>query len=582
MIVKLARTAGFCMGVKRAVDMVLDIARRKGKENIYTYGPLIHNPQTIELLRRRGIIPVSHLDEIREGGATIIIRAHGISPQEREKIREKGIRIIDATCPKVAHVQAIIKKHALLNYTVLIVGDGEHPEVNGLLGYTEGKGIVIGSRDEVDRLPDLDKVCVVAQTTQSIVEYDGIVNRIKARFPDPVVFDTICNSTEQRQADVKKLAGQMDAMVIVGGKNSANTKRLARLSELTGVPTFHIETAEELKKMTMNSYERIGVSAGASTPNWIIDRVVDSITSYQGQKRKKIKGLLNLWVFTIRCDIYSAIGAGCLSFTGMLLQKLNVSILNILTTSFYVYAMHTLNRFINRKTSSSIIGSFREELYLKHEKLYLFMGLLALFLAMVSSFITGLAPFFLLLLISVLGVLYNTRLLPENWRLKRLRDLPGSKNVSMAMAWGTVATVLPQMEAEYQPAITPGMIVAFLFVFTMVFIRSAMSDTLDIQSDRLIGRETIPVLIGKEYTQILLQGILVFLVILLVIAYLARWTPSLGLALLSCPFYVWICFKLYDRRSQLSGVILEGLLETCYLVAGLSAFLWIVFTRHVP
>ena len=582
MIVKLARTAGFCMGVKRAVDMVLDIARRKGKENIYTYGPLIHNPQTIELLRRRGIIPVSHLDEIREGGATIIIRAHGISPQEREKIREKGIRIIDATCPKVAHVQAIIKKHALLNYTVLIVGDGEHPEVNGLLGYTEGKGIVIGSRDEVDRLPDLDKVCVVAQTTQSIVEYDGIVNRIKARFPDPVVFDTICNSTEQRQADVKKLAGQMDAMVIVGGKNSANTKRLARLSELTGVPTFHIETAEELKKMTMNTYERIGVSAGASTPNWIIDRVVDSITSYQGQKRKKIKGLLNLWVFTIRCDIYSAIGAGCLSFTGMLLQKLNVSILNILTTSFYVYAMHTLNRFINRKTSSSIIGSFREELYLKHEKLYLFMGLLALFLAMVSSFITGLAPFFLLLLISVLGVLYNTRLLPENWRLKRLRDLPGSKNVSMAMAWGTVATVLPQMEAEYQPAITPGMIVAFLFVFTMVFIRSAMSDTLDIQSDRLIGRETIPVLIGKEYTQILLQGILVFLVILLVIAYLARWTPSLGLALLSCPFYVWICFKLYDRRSQLSGVILEGLLETCYLVAGLSAFLWIVFTRHVP
>ncbi|MDI6776037.1 MAG: 4-hydroxy-3-methylbut-2-enyl diphosphate reductase [Syntrophales bacterium] len=580
MVVKLARAAGFCMGVKRAVDMVLDIARRKGKENIYTYGPLIHNPQTIELLRMRGIIPVSHLDEIREGGATIIIRAHGISPQERERIRERGIRIIDATCPKVAHVQAIIKKHALLNYTVLIVGDGEHPEVNGLLGYTYGKGIVIGSRDEVDCLPELDRVCVVAQTTQSIVEYNEIVKRIKEKFPDNVVFDTICNSTEQRQSEVKELAGQMDAMVIVGGKNSANTKRLARLSELTGTPTFHIETVEELKKMTMNSYERIGVSAGASTPNWIIDRVVDSITSYQGQKRKKIGGLFNLWVFTIRCDIYSAIGAGCLSFTGMLLQKLNVSILNILTTSLYVYAMHTLNRFINRKTSSSIIGSFREELYRKHEKLYLFMALLALFLAMVSSFFTGLAPFFLLLLISVLGVLYNTRLLPENWRLKRLRDLPGSKNVSMAMAWGTVAAVLPQMEIDL--AITPGMTVAFLFIFFLVFIRSAMSDTLDIQSDRLIGRETIPVLIGEEYTRILLQGILVFLVILLVIAYPAGWAPSLSLALLSCPFYVWICFKLCDRRSQLSGVVLEGLLETCYIVAGMSAFLWFIFTRHVP
>jgi 4-hydroxy-3-methylbut-2-enyl diphosphate reductase len=176
-------------------------------------------------------------------------------------------------------------------------------------------------------------------------------------------------------------------------------------------------------------------------------------------------------------------------------------------------------------------------------------------------------------------VLYNTRLLPGNWRLKRLRDLPGSKNVSMAIAWASVATVLPQVEIE--PAITPGMIVAFLFVFTMVFIRSAMSDTLDIQSDRLIGRETIPVLIGKGYTQRLLQGILVFMVILLVTAYAAGWTTSLSLALLSCPFYLWICFKLCDRGSQLSGVILEGLLETCYLVAGLSAFLWVIFTRHV-
>ncbi|MDO8785501.1 MAG: 4-hydroxy-3-methylbut-2-enyl diphosphate reductase [Syntrophales bacterium] len=578
MLVKLARTAGFCMGVKRAVDMVLDIARRKGKENIYTYGPLIHNPQTIELLRKRGIIPVAHLDEIQEKGATIIIRAHGISPQEREKIRGKGLRIIDATCPKVGHVQAIIKKHALLDYAVLIVGDGEHPEVNGLLGYTYGRGIVVGGENEVDRLPALDRVCVVAQTTQSLDEYNVIINMVKEKFHDAVVFDTICNSTEQRQAEVKELAAEMEAMVIVGGKNSANTKRLARLSELTEKPTFHIETADELKRVTMGSYERIGVSAGASTPNWIIDRVVDSIKSYQGQKRKKIKGLLNLWVFTIRCDIYSAVGAGCLAFTGMLLQKINVSILNILTTSLYVYAMHTLNRFINRKTGNSIIGSFREELYLKHEKPYLFTALLALCLAMLSSFLMGPAPFVLLLLISALGVLYNTRLFPENWRLKRLRDLPGSKNVSMAMAWGTVATVMPRMEIS--PVISPGMIVAFLFVFTMVFIRSAMSDTLDIQSDRLIGRETIPVLIGKEYTQSLLRGISVFLVILLIIAYPAGWATSLSLAILSCPFYLWICFKLCDRRSQLSGVIMEGLLETCYFVAGLSAFLWIIVTRY--
>jgi len=559
--------------------MVLDIARRKGKENVYTYGPLIHNPQTIELLRMRGIIPTNNLDDIHEEKATIIIRAHGISPQERERVKQRGIRIIDATCPKVAHVQTIIKKYALLNYTILIVGDGEHPEVNGLLGYARDKGIVVGSRDELNGLPQFDKVCVVAQTTQSIVEFKEIVNRVKARFPDNIVFDTICNSTQQRQVEVKVLAAEMDAMVIVGGKSSANTNRLTGLSELTGTPTFHIETADELKKMKINCYEKIGVSAGASTPNWIIDRVVDKITSYQGGKQQKIRKLLNFWVFTIRCDIYSALGAGCLSFTSMILQKLSINLLNILTASLYVYSMHTLYRFINRRTSGTSIGSFRKELYLRYEKLYLFMALLSLSFAIVSSFFTGMTPFFLLLLLSALGVLYNTKILPENWRLKQLKDLPGSKNVSMALAWGTVAAVLPQIEIN--PAITPSTVVAFLFVFTMVFIRSAMSDTLDIQSDRLIGRETIPVLIGKEYTQILLQGVLAFLAILLVIAYPAGWAPSLSFVLLSCPFYLWICFKLCDRRLQFSGTAMEGLLETSYIIAGASSFLWLISSRQV-
>src|SRR5271157_5477075 len=180
--VKLAKTAGFCMGVRRAVDLVLDIAQRKGKEDIYTYGPLIHNPQTVELLRTRGIIPVSSIDDIdapSTKGATIIIRAHGISPAERNKIEKRGIKIVDATCPKVAHVQAIIKKHASSNYAVLIIGDREHPEVNSLLGYACGNGFVIGSAAEVDNLPPLDKVCVVAQTTQSTDDFTEVVEKIK-------------------------------------------------------------------------------------------------------------------------------------------------------------------------------------------------------------------------------------------------------------------------------------------------------------------------------------------------------------------------------------------------------------------
>jgi len=569
------------MGVRRAVDLVLDIAQRKGKEDIYTYGPLIHNPQTVDLLRTRGIIPVSSIDDIDAPsikGATIIIRAHGISPAERNKIERRGIKIVDATCPKVAHVQAIIKKHASSNYAVLIIGDREHPEVNSLLGYACGNGFVIGSAAEVDNLPTLDKVCIVAQTTQSTDDFVEIVERIKAMFPDAVIFDTICDSTEKRQSEVKTLAAEMDAVFIVGGRNSANTKRLVRISQLECKPTFHIETADELEAIPSGQYEKIGISAGASTPNWIINRVFDAVTSHQDERQKRAKRLFNFWVFAVKTEIYSAIGAGSLSFASMLLQRLPVNILNVLTTSLYVYAMHTLNRFINRKTSA-IIGSFREESYLKHENAYVSAAMVSLVLALTISLVAGVNAFILLFLISIFGVLYNTKILPGNLRFKSLKDLPGSKNIFTAMAWAAVVAVLPQFEISL--SVTTGLLVVFFFTFGIVFVRAAISDILDIQSDRLIGRETIPVLIGKKSTQILLQGILVLLVILLSVSHALGWTPSLSFALLVCIFFMWIYFRLYVRRAAFSGVVQEGMLETSYIIAGISSLAWLCLTRYL-
>ena len=157
MEIKLAKTAGFCMGVRRAVDIVLKIAQHETSRRIYTYGPLIHNPQTIELLKSRGVVPIKNIEEIRDRkNAILIIRAHGIAPAERKKIKESGVKIIDATCPKVGYVQSIIKKHAALDYTVVIVGDKDHPEVDGLLGYAGGRGIILATLDDVDKLPSFD------------------------------------------------------------------------------------------------------------------------------------------------------------------------------------------------------------------------------------------------------------------------------------------------------------------------------------------------------------------------------------------------------------------------------------------
>jgi 4-hydroxy-3-methylbut-2-enyl diphosphate reductase len=577
MSVILAETAGFCMGVKRAVDLVLDIAQSKGKNNIYTYGPLIHNPQTVELLRNRGIIPINSLDEIpaAEQGATLVIRAHGISPGERKKIREKGVRIVDATCPKVAHVQAIIKKHARKDDTILIIGDEKHPEVMGLMGYAYGKGMILNSPDDVANLPDLERVCVVAQTTQSIDQFNAIVAALRSRFEDVVVFDTICESTDKRQSEIKTMAAQTDAVIVVGGRNSANTMQLARLSELAGTPTFHVETVDELKTLPVEHYRRVGVSAGASTPNWIIERVVDHLAARQEERGGWFRGLFRVWLFTVRTDLYTAFGAGCLSWVSMLLQGLPVRPANILTAALYVYAMHTLNRFMSRK-KDFILGSFREASYLKYKRLYLAVAVAALILAWAGAYLAGPAPLIMLLMMSLLGVLYHMRVLPQGWRFRSLKDIPGSKNVAMALAWAAVAAVLPWIETTR--SVSPALIIAFLFTFSIVFMRSALSDVMDIQSDRLIGRETIPVVIGEGKTRLLVQGISAALLVLLVLAHAADWTSSLSLALLICIFYVWICFKLCDRRSAFSAVVLEGLLGTIHVMAGVGAVVWLLLT----
>lgn len=575
--VRLAKNAGFCMGVRRAMDMVLDIARHMGNEKIYTYGPLIHNPQTVELLKKRGIIPLESIDDVREG--TIIIRAHGISPLERKNIKARGIKIIDATCPKVANVQAIIRKHASLHYAVLIVGEREHPEVEGLLGYAAGRGMVIGSREDVAALPALDKVCVVAQTTQNRDEYREIASEIAGRFPETLVFDTICESTDRRQAEVMEMAAGMDAMIIVGGRNSANTRRLAEISKRQGTPTFHIETTEDLVKVDLHPFRRIGVSAGASTPNWIIEKVLDDITVSQREREKgKMRGFLNLWAFAVRTDVYSAVGAGCLLFTGTILQGLPVSFVNVAIAALYVFSMHRLNRITDRKIRG-MEDSFSGEAYRKHQKAYVIIAVLSMVTALALSFMAGPAPFILLFLISSVGMLYAVRIFPQGWPFERMKDLPGSKNVLTALAWAAVTALVPQIELSI--TVTVGMVLAFFFNFALVFVKSTLSDMINIQSDRLIGRETIPVLIGEKKTRNLLVGVSVLLFGIMTIAYPLGWSSTLSFALLTSIFYVWICFYLYDRRAELSGIVMEGLLQTNYVISGLSTLSWLFMIRTI-
>ncbi len=574
--VKLAKNAGFCSGVKRAMDIVLDIARHRENEQIYTYGPLIHNPPTIELLKKRGILPLEDICDIKEG--TVIIRAHGISPLERKMLKGSGVEIIDATCPKVANVQATIKKHANQGYNILIVGDREHPEVEGLLGYAQGRGRVIGTEEDIPALPDTGKVCVVAQTTQSREEYLKIAEKISARYPGALVFDTICDSTELRQAEVKEMAAVMDAVVIVGGKNSANTRRLVEVVKRRGTTAFHVETAEELRCIDLSPFRKVGVSAGASTPSWIIEKVVSELNESRREKQGGwLHGLLNLWLLAVKNDLYSAVGAGCLLVAGSLLQGLRISPVDIAVAALYVLSMHRLNRITDKKIRG-MEDSFSGEIYRRHRKAYVAVTVLSMVAALILAIFQGIVPFLVLLLITVGGMLYAVRIFPHSWRLERMKDLPGSKNVLTALAWAAVTALIPWVEQS--GTFTVGAAMAFSFNFTLVFVKSIMSDMVNIQGDRLIGRETIPVLVGEERSRRLVAGLSVFLLVLVVSVQPLDWASSVSFALLPCVFYVWICVYLCDRRAKFSGAVMEGLLQTNFIVAGASTLFWVfAFSR---
>lgn len=277
-----AKSAGFCWGVDRAIRIAREFATTKNK-TVFTDGPLIHNRQMMETLGAEGIREIGdyqsrdaiELSETDKANAVMVVRAHGISPERRKYLRDLGMDFKDATCPDVGIIAGKIKQHSRKGYATVVFGDPDHPEVIGLMGYAEGKGHVVQSMADVEALPPLGPlVCMVSQSTMFTHEFEALASRLRQQYPDAVVIDTICGATKERQNDLVKLVEQgAEAIVVIGGHHSANTRKLAKLATLQGKPTFHIETAKDLDPEAFQCYSVVGVTAGASTPDFIIDEV---------------------------------------------------------------------------------------------------------------------------------------------------------------------------------------------------------------------------------------------------------------------------------------------------------------------
>jgi len=265
----LGKFAGFCPGVKRAWSLVEKAARKK-KGSIYILGELIHNKQAIEQLKKWGVKKITDPREIK-GGETIVIRAHGESPETYQKLKKLKLPVIDATCPWVARVQKLAPKLEEKGFRVIICGEKNHPETKAIIGYTKN-GRVISSIGEAKRVPWVEKIGVLSQTTFSNYLFKEICQILKKKTKEFESVGTICSFTQLAQKEARKIAKMVDIVFVVGGRQSSNTKRLAELTRKI-VSTFHIETEKEIKKDWLKGVRRVGLLAGASTPDWIIKKV---------------------------------------------------------------------------------------------------------------------------------------------------------------------------------------------------------------------------------------------------------------------------------------------------------------------
>lgn len=280
MQVTLAKSAGFCFGVKRAVDKVYEEAAGNDVP-VYTFGPIIHNEEVVGDLEKKGVHAVEDLEELKRlPKGVMVVRSHGIAREIYEKIRAEGFEIVDATCPFVLKIHRFVEEYSKKNYRIIIIGNDSHPEVEGIKGWSDPeRTVVIQTKEEAEdfSVENDEKICIVSQTTFNYNKFQELVEIIQKKGYDIVVLNTICNATEVRQKEAAKIAADVDAMIVIGGRHSSNTQKLFEICKKECENTYYIQTLDDLDTRQFQSIDNVGITAGASTPNNIIEEVQKNV-----------------------------------------------------------------------------------------------------------------------------------------------------------------------------------------------------------------------------------------------------------------------------------------------------------------
>lgn len=581
-----AKTAGFCMGVHRVVNLAVEITSTKS-DDIFSLGPLIHNNQTLEMLQERG---VNLIDENKppKDNSTILIRAHGVPPETQKEFTNKNYNLIDGTCPKVKTVHKVIQKYRKNGFSIIITGDEGHAEVIGLLGYAGDGGYLVQNTKDIDNLPPIEKICIVSQTTFNRDTFDEITEKINKKFPhsEIVVRKTICAATDKRQKETRELAQLVDAMIVVGGKNSANTLRLAKISRESNTITQHIETEQEIDWKSISKCKTVGISAGASTPSWMIKRVADHLHFLARANKNTITGKISqLFDILANINFFVALGGVAMYYASCAFQEIPFRISGAALSFLYLMSIYLWNSLTCVEKNMHLDIS-RYRFYSAHKIMLTGLALSCIAILLGISLLQNVHLFYLMLIPTIAGLVYQFSIIPQTFiaifKYRNLKDIPTSRDLFAAMAWAVLITFIPQA-IEKTFFIKASTIAFFLWTFFLAFIRSLVFDLKDIEGDRIMGRETLITIIGESKVKYFINfalfascaSFLIFSGLTYIPHYRLNNVPAYAF-LLQIPvlIYLWMFMKwqhlLKNHLSALFNILANGQ----FYIAGFAA--WIV------
>ena len=562
--ITVAKSAGFCPGVKNAIDKVLELAKHSPKP-IYTLGPLIHNKQVIETLEQKNIRAVASVSEIKEKHAILVIRAHGIPPEEEARIRALDLEVVDATCPLVKHVQENIRANALKGCATIIVGDKGHAEVVGLLGYAEGRGFVVSGPEEIKDLPNLEKANIVAQTTQEEEVFLAAVKAARAVAGELIVSNTICNPTRQRQKETVELATGADLVIVVGGKNSANTARLFEICQRLAKKAVHIEKEDELKESLFKGAARIFITAGASTPTWMTEKVLEKARELAGRAESPLLNTLAFgWKLLVTGSLYTAVAAAALTYVCVKLEGAPVNANFLLMAGLFAFSLHMSNRAAEKASSPD---KARKLLFVRYQAQSRFAALLCGALAIFLSAALGWKVFLTAAFFWFIGMLYPYKL-PLGF--EKFGNFPASKDILTALGWAFMCAYAPGLWPG--GALTHSTQLAIFFAFLLVFTRTVLFGISSAHSDMIVGKENFYKAVGPALTYFTLFAIFMVLAGILLMLKGMGWKPELSAALLTGLLY-YLGLMLFFYFSKLpERITAETLIDTQFIILALLAY----------